>query len=318
MSGPFRVRRTLAASFLVPALGLAGCSLVSSSGKSHDGPLTIGFVNGGSTKFHTCLREAVEDAARNNLARIITADSHQDAARERSNVQDMIKRGVDVIILQTVNTQALQRDIAEAKSAGVPVFLTSVEADPDDILGAVVVDLKAVGKLDADWIGDDASGRDAEVGVIAGAPGPASDLLVDGFTEALPPTARVVDNRPGMFDAATAQRAAAAMIRAHPGLDYAFVANEEMAFAARKAFDAAGAHVRIVTVNGTDEALAALKDGRFAATVSNSAADTGALAVKNVISLMRHEKTEQIDHTPIRLITKENADTAPLYCPSRR
>ncbi|MDT9694792.1 hypothetical protein [Streptomyces sp. P17] len=38
---------------------------------------------------------------------------------------------------------------------------------------------------------------------------------------------------------------------------------------------AAGAEaVRIVTVNGTDEELAALKDARFAATVANSAADT--------------------------------------------
>ncbi|MFJ5154167.1 hypothetical protein ACIQCF_21740 [Streptomyces sp. NPDC088353] len=38
------------------------------------------------------------------------------------------------------------------------------------------------------------------------------------------------------------------MIQAHPDLDYVFVANEEMAFAVRKVFDAAGGKgIKIVT-----------------------------------------------------------------------
>ena len=66
-------------------------------------------------------------------------------------------------------------------------------------------------------------------------------------------------------------------------------------------------------VNGTDEALAALKDGRFAATVSKSAAaDTGKPAVENVVSLLCQEKA---DKTRVRLVTEDHADTAPLYCP---
>ncbi|MFJ8135805.1 sugar ABC transporter substrate-binding protein [Streptomyces sp. NPDC096013] len=115
----------------------------------------------------------------------------------------------------------------------------------------------------------------------------------------------------------TRSSAPAAGERRGTDLDYAFVADEEMAFAARKAFDAAGGEkVKIVTVNGTDEALAALKDGRFAATVSNSAKDTGELAVTNAISLLRGEKAQKIATTPAHLITKGNADIAPLYCPS--
>ncbi|MFD5055729.1 sugar ABC transporter substrate-binding protein [Streptomyces tendae] len=108
------------------------------------------------------------------------------------------------------------------------------------------------------------------------------------------------------------------MARAHPGLDYAFVANEQMAFAARKAFDAADAdQVRMVTVNGTDEALAALKDGRFSATVSNSAGNTGELAVRNTIVLLRDRTAKKIDHTPIRLVTKGNARHGPFVLPRR-
>ncbi|MDV9170687.1 substrate-binding domain-containing protein [Streptomyces sp. W16] len=305
------------ASLVGVGLLLSGCGLESSAEPADDGPITLGFVNGGSTEFHTCLQESIANTAKSNFARLVTANSHQDAAQELSNIQAMIARHVDAIIVQTVNTNALKSDIAKAKRAHIPIFLTSVSADPSDILGAVVVDLKAVGKLDADWIEDDAAGREVQVAVIAGAPGAASDLLVGGFTKGLPANAKVVANQPAMFVAAKAKIVAEGMIKAHPGLDYAFVANEEMAFAARKAFDAAGGKgVKIVTVNGTDEALAALKDGRFAATVSNSAKDTGELAVTDVISLLRKEKVEKIATTPARLVTKANADTAPLYCPS--
>ena len=70
-----------------------------------------------------------------------------------------------------------------------------------------------------------------------------------------------------------------------------------------------------MTVNGTDEGLAALKDGRFAATVANSAEDTGELAVTNAIDLLRGDDgVDKMATTPVRLVTKRNADTAPLYC----
>ncbi|MFJ7230393.1 sugar ABC transporter substrate-binding protein [Streptomyces tendae] len=318
MPTPARRRRTLPALILGTGLLLSGCGLYSAdSGSADDGPLTLGFVNGGDSRFHTCLQRSVEIAAKNNFARLVTANSRQDAATELSNIEDMIAREVDAIILQTVDTDALKRDIEKAAEADIPVFLTSVSTDPDDILGAVVVDLEAVGRLDAQWVADDAGGRDVQVAVVAGAPGAASDLLTDGFTKALPTNAEVVAEQPGMFDADQAEEVAAGMARAHPGLDYAFVANEQMAFAARRAFDAAGAdRVRIVTVNGTDEALDALKDGRFSATVSNSAGNTGELAVRNTIALLRDRTAKKIDRTPIRLVTKDDADTAPLYCPA--
>lgn len=320
MPEPARPYRAPVASLLAAGLVLSGCGLQSTAESGIDGPITLGFVNGGTTRFHTCLQESVERVAMYNRADIHTANSKQDAATELSNIEAMIRRKVDALIVQTVNVDALKDDIARAKSAGVPVFLTSVvPEDTSDILGAVVVDLKNVGALDARWIEKDAAGRDATVGIVAGAPGAASDLLVGGFTKALPSNAEVVASGLGMFDPAKARDVAEKMIQAHPDLDYAFVANEEMAFAVRKAFDAAGAEdVRIVTVNGTDEGLAALKDGRFSATVSNSAADTGELAVTNTIALLRDEDTDKIANTRIRLVTKGNADEAPLYCPRNR
>ncbi|MFG3151711.1 sugar ABC transporter substrate-binding protein [Streptomyces sp. NPDC048219] len=315
-----RSRNRAAAASLtgVAALVLAGCGSGSDSGGASDGSVSLGFVNGSNTHFHTCLLKAVEQEAEAQDAKVYSANSKQDAGTELSNIEDMIARNVDALIVQTVNVDALEGDMAKAKSAGIPIYLTSVStSDMSDVLGAAVVDLKKVGALDAGWIGQDAAGKDVTVGVVAGAPGAASDLLVGGFKDALPKNAKVVANQPGMFNPAKAQDVAENMIQAHPDLDYAFVANEEMAFAVRKAFDAAGAKdVKIVSVNGTEEGVAAVKDGRLAATVANSAMTIGRTAVKSTVGLLdKKEGVDKISDIPLVLVTKDNLSEAPQYCP---
>ncbi|GGL66297.1 D-ribose ABC transporter substrate-binding protein [Streptomyces fumigatiscleroticus] len=313
-------RRRAAAACLAgaAALVLAGCGSENDSGGASDGSVSLGFVNGSTTHFHTCLLKAVEQEAKAQDAKVYSANSKQDAGTELSNIEDMISRNVDALIVQTVNVDALEGDIAKARSAGIPIYLTSVAtSDMSDVLGAAVVDLKKVGALDAGWIGKDAGGEDVTVGVVAGAPGAASDLLVGGFEDALPKNAEIVADQPGMFNPAKAQDVAENMIQAHPDLDYAFVANEEMAFAVRKAFDAAGAEdVKIVSVNGTEDGIAAVEDGRLSATVANSALTIGQTAVRSTVGLLdRKQGVDKISDIPLVLVTKDNLSEAPQYCP---
>ncbi|MBK6009623.1 sugar ABC transporter substrate-binding protein [Streptomyces sp. MBT53] len=310
-----RSRRTVLAAFAGGTLVLSGCGSSDDSGSSGD--VTLGFVNGGDTEFHSCLQKAVEQTAKTENAKVFTANSHQNSTTELSNIEDMTSRSVSALIVQTVNVDALKGDIAKAKAANIPIYLTSVAtSDVNDILGAAVVDLGKLGALDAGWIAQDAGGKSVQVGVIAGAPGAASDLMVGGFTKALPSTAKVVTNQPGMFNPVKAQDVAENMIQAHPDLQYAFVASEDMALAARKAFDAAGKKdVKIVTANGTDEGLAAVKDGRLSATVANSATSIGQTAVENAVGLLAKKKVDKIANIPLLLVTKDNLNKAPQYCP---
>ncbi len=313
MSMPIRRSLALLTAAVSSTALLTACG---SGGAASDGSsLTLGFVNGANTEFHTCLQRSITAQAKAAGVELLTANSNQNPGTELSNIEDMISRQVDALIVQTVNVDALEGDIAKAKSADIPIFLTSVVAkDMTDVLGAVVVDLPGEGKLNAGWIAEDAAGAEVTAGVIAGAPGAASDLLVKGFTEALPGNVKVVANQPGMFNRTKAQEVAENMIQAHPDLKYVFVANEEMAFGALNAFTAANASVKIVTMNGTDAGLAAVKDGRFSTTVANSPTTTGEMAVKNTLALLKGEKIEKIAQSPIKLITNANLGEAPKYC----
>ncbi|MER7315066.1 MULTISPECIES: sugar ABC transporter substrate-binding protein [Streptomyces] len=311
------LREAAVAVVITTAAAVTGCG--NASGSADDPLRTFGFVNGDTSEFATCLQKAVEREAEARGVTVRTANSQMDAAKELSNVEDMLTRKVDALIVQTVNMDALKAGVGKARQAGVPLYLTSLAtADTSDILGAAVVDLKKLGALDAGWIEKDANGRQVKVGIVAGSPGAASDLMVSGFTEALPGNAKTVANQSGMFNPAKAQDVAENMIQAHPDLDYVFVANEEMAFAVRKAFDAAGAgDAEIVTENGTAKGLAAVEDGRFAATVANSPGLIGKTAVASAVDLLDGKKdSAKITDVPLTLVTADNVAEAPAYCPA--
>ncbi|GAA3208453.1 sugar ABC transporter substrate-binding protein [Actinocorallia longicatena] len=309
------LRPLRAAAIAVMSLSLLTACGSDDKSAAGGGKVKIGFVNGANTEFHSCLLKAITSQASADGAELVTANSNQNPATELSNIEDMISRDVDALIVQTVNVDALKNDIAKAGEAKIPIYLTAVfNGDTAGVLGASPVDLKAVGGLDAEWVGKDAAGADAEAAVIAGAPGAASDILVGGFTAGLPANVKVVGNQPGMFNRAKAQDVAENLIQAHPNLKYAFVANEDMAFGALEAFKAAGKDVKIVTVNGTEQGLAAVKDGRFAATVANSALELGTGAVKQTLSLLKNPGGQKISPVKIKLITRENVAEAPQYC----
>lgn len=68
-------------------------------------------------------------------------------------------------------------------------------------------------------------------------------------------------------------------------------------------------------MNGTDEGLAAVKNGEFSATVANSAKTIGETAVKNAVGLLDKEKVDKIANIPLLLVTEDNLSEAPQYCP---
>ncbi|MDL5351756.1 sugar ABC transporter substrate-binding protein [Microbacterium sp. zg-YB36] len=321
MKTPHRFAALAAATLIAGAL--AGCAAdAADPGGTGDGAAgeaadrSIAFISGANNEWGSCLQGGVEAAASDAGVELLTANSDADAAKELANVEDMISRGVDAILLNTVSVDALQGGIQKAAAAGVPLYLIAVvPEDTSEILGATVVDLAGAGALAAGWIAEDAAGAEVAVGVIAGAPGASSDYVVAGFEGALPASATIVANQPGMFNRAAAQGVAENMIQAEPDLDYVFVLNEDMAFGARTAFDAAGREdLVIVTMNGTEPGLAAIEEGKFAATVSDSASNLGATAVTNALALLDDDSAEKISQVQISLITPDNLDGAVPFC----
>ncbi|ROO85000.1 ribose transport system substrate-binding protein [Actinocorallia herbida] len=313
----FRTATALA----LAGLALAGCSV--DEGKTASAPiaagkdLTLGFVNGNSIEFHTCLQRAMQARADASGVKLLTSNSAMDPAKELSNIDDMIVKKVDAIVVQTVNIDSLEGGIGRANRAGIPIFLTSVASvDQTKILGAVVTDVKKVGRELGEWLAKDSGGEPVEVGVIGGAPGAAADLMNDAFKGAVGDSAKVVFDQPAMWQRAKAQDVADNLLQARPKVTYVFVHNEDMAFGALAAFKAAGRDdIKILTNGGSEAGVKAVQDGEFAVTVSNTPKSVGEMAVDNVVGLLRGTQgVEKIATVPDALVTSENASEAPSYC----
>lgn len=311
----------LTASLLLVA-SLSACGPASSASdpkgsEADSSSLKIGFVNADTLEFHKCLEKGADTAATKQKVELIKANSTRDPGKELSNVEDMIVRQVDAIVLQTVNIDALKNAVAKANAAQIPIFLTSVVGpDKETILGAVLSDVEENGRMSAEWLNKDSAGAAVKVGIIAGAPGASSDLFVSGFKGALGPKAEVVFQQPGMFQRAKAQEVAENLLQAQPGVNYVFVPNEEMAFGALTAFKAAGREdIKILTNGGTPAGLAAVKDKGFAVLVASSPADMGSMAVSSTVDLLTKKgDQEKLHEIPLTIITPDTVTTAPKYC----
>lgn len=300
---------------------LAGCATTAEpepgDANSAEEQLTIGFVNADTLEYHTCLEKGVSEAADDLGVELVLGNSTRDPAKEQTNVEDMLTRQVDVLIIQTVNVDSLDKAVTKANEADTPIFMTSVLAsDTDKILGAVVAQFKPSAELLAEWLNEDAAGEPVKVGVIAGAPGAASDLFVNAFRDALDENAEVVFEQPGMFNRAKSQEVAENMLQSNPEVEYVYVPNEEMALGAAAAFGAAGRDdIHILANGGTEVGLEAVADGKFTVMTSNSAYDLGYLAVESTVALLDDPTAvEKVQGIPPMLVDESNVDQAPAYC----
>ncbi|TDB85680.1 sugar ABC transporter substrate-binding protein [Actinomadura sp. KC216] len=317
-----RLRRTVVlTAALAATLGATACS-VDDDGKQAAVPsgkkIKIGFVNGNRIQFHMCLEKALQARAAQKGVEVVTANSAADPTRELANIDDMIVKKVDVIVVQTVHVDALRGGVSRANRAGIPIFLTGVTGgiDQSKILGAVVADVNQVGNSLGAWLAKDTGGRPAEVAVIGGAPGGAAELMTAAFKKSAGTKAKVVFEQPAFWQRAKAQDVAENLLQARPRVKYVFAHNEDMAFGAEAAFRAARrTDIKILSNGGTPEGVQAIKAGRFAVTVSNTPKDIGEMAVENVVGLLRKEPSaKKIDNVPQLVVTKANADKAPPYC----
>ncbi|WP_432572588.1 ABC transporter substrate-binding protein [Kineococcus sp. SYSU DK005] len=176
-----------------------------------------------------------------------------------------IAEDVDVIAFSPVVEDGWDQVLREARDAGIPVVLVDrsiTTALPDAYVTRIGADFRAEGRRAGRWVLRNAPG--AEVFELQGTLGSGAQVgRQEGF-DALVGDA-VVGAATGGFTRAGGRDVTAAALEAWPGLDLVFAHNDDMALGAVEALRAAGRRpgvdVRVVSVDGTRDALRALAAG---------------------------------------------------------
>ena len=97
------------------------------------------------------------------------------------------------------------------------------------------------------------------------------------------------------------------MLQANGDIQAVFSANVEMALGAVEAISGAGKDIMVVGFDATDDAVAAIKEGRMAATIAQQPDLIGSTAVESAVQFMNGESVPTSIPVEVTLVTSENA-----------
>ncbi len=192
----------------------------------------------------------------------------------------------------------------------------ATKADAINIVARIASNNVEAGVLDAQLVLS-AIPKGSDVAIIEGDPGTTSSIeRVTGFTNAAKEGGlNIVADQPANWNRKKASELATKMLEGDPNLKAIFVANDDMALGVVRAVQAMGAtgKIIVVSVDGTRDAIDALKQSLLAGTVAQYPDAMAYMAIEAMVKKLNGETVPEKIYSPIKLITKDNVSDAGKY-----
>ncbi|MCC9621645.1 ribose ABC transporter substrate-binding protein RbsB [Thalassospira sp. MA62] len=284
---------------------MAACSTEqpgsSSETETKDGDYEIGLsISTLNNPFFVALKEGAEEQANEMDATLTVADAQNDAAKQVNDVEDMIQKGMDLILINPTDSEAVGAAVQAANDAGIPVITVDRNAETGDVVAHVASDNVAGGQLAGDYMVE-LVGEGQKVVELEGIPGASATRdRGQGFNEAIDGKLEVVAKQSANFDRAEGLTVMENILQDNKDIVAVFAHNDEMALGAVQALEAAGmSDVKVIGFDATDDAVKAVEGGTMAATVAQKPAEIGKLGVEAAINHLKGETVE--DNIPVEL-----------------
>lgn len=223
----FRARKSvwfIVLALVISALGFG--SLVGAAPAYQEDGYTIGISNGFvGSEWRTQMIQNFEATAQEFTdagipVELIIESADVDVQGQIQQVQNLINRGVDAIIINPNDQSALNAVLEEAVEEGIVVIAIDQEIGAQGVYN-VVIDQKEWAKISAQWLAE-ALGGEGEIVLIEGFVGhPANEARMDGVEEVLAeyPGITVVGRESGQWDQATGQQVMSDFLASLPNID---------------------------------------------------------------------------------------------------
>lgn len=252
--------------------------------------------------FFIDMQRGAEEAARAAGVTLVVqaAERETDVERQMQIIENLIQRKVSALILAPSGSREIVPVVLKANQAGIPVLIVDTRLD--------AAALQASGGKTVTFIGSDNHeggkiagqfaverlGGQGRVAVLEGIAGhETGDARVRGFREALQghPGITVVASQPANWERDQGYTVFQNILQANPTVNALFAANDLMALGAVEAIAAAGktGKVTVIGFDAQDEARAAVKAGKMAATIAQNPALMGRTAVERAVALLKGE-----------------------------
>ncbi|MBP6062619.1 MAG: ribose ABC transporter substrate-binding protein RbsB [Fusobacteriaceae bacterium] len=256
--------------------------------------------------FFVTLKEGAEKKAKELGHEIIVLDSQNTPSKELSNVEDLMVKGIDVLLINPTDSDAVTAAVKEANRSKVPVITLDRGANGGKVVSHVASDNVAGGKMAGEYVLKSLNGK-GKVVELEGIPGTtAARDRGKGFNEAINGKLTVVAKQAADFDRTKGLTVTENILQAQPEVNAIFAHNDEMALGAIKALEASGRkNVMVVGFDATDDAVKAVKDGKMAATVAQKPSEIGAKGVEIADKIAKKETVPAYVPVELELVTKK-------------
>lgn len=297
-------------------VGMMGCGAVAidgegeskeTSGSESTGSGSVGLaISTLNNPFFVKLSEGAQAAADEAGVKLITVDAGDDAAKQTSDVEDLISKNVSVLIVNPVDSDAIAPAVKDAVAKGLKVISVDRVVNGVDVDCQIASDNVAGAEMATEYLAE-LVGEGAKVAELQGVPGASATIdRGEGFHNVADQKLDVVSSQTANFNRAEGMTVMENVLQSASDVKGVFAHNDEMALGALEAV--AGKDIQIVGFDATDDAVAAVKDGKMAATVAQQPDKMGETAVNTAISLINGEDVEKSIPVEVTLITKENAE----------
>lgn len=223
--------------------------LVDTTQYKKEGPWTIGFINWSSANSWTAqiMNEVQHEATLYpEIAELISVSSEGDANKQISQIEDMVARGVDAIIISPVAPDAIVPAVEEAAEAGIPIVVFASQVNTDAMVTYLQADELQFGRKQGDFLMEQ-MGCEGNLIVLNGITGNStSDARRQGLLDAIAAcpdggaAVKILAEQDAAWAYDQGKQATENMLAAYPEIDGVWSQGGAMTQGAIEAFEAVG------------------------------------------------------------------------------
>ncbi|MDO5702033.1 MAG: D-ribose ABC transporter substrate-binding protein [Lachnospiraceae bacterium] len=297
------MKLTKAAALLIAGMMAVSVSAFADEAEMGSIGLSISTLN---NPFFVTLSEGAEAKAEELGVELIVVDAGDDSAKQASDIEDLISKGISVLIVNPVDSDAAAPAVEDAIDAGINVIAVDRIVNGVDVDCSIASDNVAGAKMAAEYLVE-LAGEGAKTAELEGVNGASATIdRGEGFHEVADEKLEVVASQTANFDRAEGMTVMENMLQANPDIQAVFAHNDEMALGAIEAIG--DKEIYVAGFDATDDAIEAVKEGLMAATVAQQPDLMGATAVETACKIMAGEEVEETLPVDVTLVTAETVE----------
>ncbi len=268
--------------------------------------------------------KALESAIKNNVESygmsFVTADGQDDISKQIAAVEDLMAKGINILILNPLDPEALVPITKVATANGIAVFIVDSQLSASgDFVCSIQANNSGNGILIGEWVANKMGKTPLKIALLSGAKGnpvgrEKRQGMINGITETQlakngSTSLNIVAHGWGNWSNNGGLKAMEDILVAHPDVNVVLAENDAMAMGALKAIKENGKikNLVIVGVDGQKEAYELIRDGVMDCTALNSPEVLGSLVVETAARHLNDDKSlQKVIYTPAVVVDKKN------------